>query len=563
MKSISINNTKFVTGLNWEDLPTVTSKTLNAEIKKLLKAKNNIYGCKHFRGNNRQIGFADKTYYNQVSLAIALMKSFEEQKSGLFIRQVDQLNYWICLITEKGNFSKEFEGIYSDTETHLKIEEAVELGYHLIIEEYQLDAIEKEFSLENYSVDIENHDFESKLKTYKKSSEDTITELKVGNKQIIMQSVKIGVTILVLGASYEFLYKYDPLYQEIYDQQFSGSVTSAEQAYKKKLKVATKNQSQDEFSNLGKKIVVNRMESNVYSKEEIYNYMKNFNDKLPLYLVEWEFSSYEYSKNIKDNEAKFTLNYTRIKDSTGYYDEVRNELDKLIKNEIKPLRYKLVEGTNTATDISYDIYFKEPKITAIENLADKQKRLAENKNKIEKSIKKNKDEVAKLESSIEELGFYDKRFGGKLEEIKENIITSSQAVVKGYKDLTKLNEEANSKQIVVPKEYVSGSSNELINLAQQNPGLDWKNLKIVKLPDPKNTKKIKPVKGKEAEPELKAYANELGFEINSKSNITSGIENSKVAIDLIKKSWININSFSYKVNNETWTIKGEGYEEEK
>lgn len=563
MKSISINNTKFVTGLNWEDLPTVTSKTLNAEIKKLLKAKNNIYGCKHFRGNNRQIGFADKTYYNQVSLAIALMKSFEEQKSGLFIRQVDQLNYWICLITEKGNFSKEFEGIYSDTETHLKIEEAVELGYHLIIEESQLDAIEKEFSLENYSVDIENHDFESKLKTYKKSSEDTITELKVGNKQIIMQSVKIGVTILVLGASYEFLYKYDPLYQEIYDQQFSGSVTSAEQAYKKKLKVATKNQSQDEFSNLGKKIVVNRMESNVYSKEEIYNYMKNFNDKLPLYLVEWEFSSYEYSKNIKDNEAKFTLNYTRIKDSTGYYDEVRNELDKLIKNEIKPLRYKLVEGTNTATDISYDIYFKEPKITAIENLADKQKRLAENKNKIEKSIKKNKDEVAKLESSIEELGFYDKRFGGKLEEIKENIITSSQAVVKGYKDLTKLNEEANSKQIIVPKEYVSGSSNELINLAQQNPGLDWKNLKVVKLPDPKNTKKIKPVKGKEAEPELKAYANELGFEINSKSNITSGIENSKVAIDLIKKSWININSFSYKVNNETWTIKGEGYEEEK
>lgn len=563
MKSISINNTKFVTGLNWEDLPTVTSKTLNTEIKKLLKSKNNIYGCKHFRGNNRQIGFADKTYYNQVSLAIALVKSFDEQKSGLFLRQVDQLNYWICLITEKGNFSKDFEGIYSETETHLKIEEAVELGYHLIIEESQLDAIEKEFSLDNYNVEIENYDFESKLKSYKKSSEDSITELKVGNKQIIMQSIKIGVTILALGAGYEFVYKYDPLYQEIYDQQFSGSVNSAEQAYKKKLKVATKNQSQEEFSNLGKKIVVDRMESNVYSKEEIYDYMKNFNDKLPLYLVEWEFSSYEYSKNIQNNEAKFTLNYTRIKDSTGYYDEVKNELEKLIKNEIKPLRYKLVDGANTATDISYDIYFKEPKITAIENLAEKQKRLADNKNKIEKSIKKNKDEVSKLESSVEELGFYDKRFGGKLEEIKENIITSSQAVVKGYKDLTKLNEEAHSKQVVVPKEYVSGSSNELINLAQQNPGLDWKNLKVVKLPDPKNTKKSKPVKGKEAEPELKAYANELGFEINSKSNITSGIENSKVAIDLIKKSWININSFSYKVNNETWTIKGEGYEEEK
>lgn len=563
MKSISINNTKFVTGLNWEDLPTVTSKALNAEIKKILKAKNNIYGCKNFRGNNRQIGFAEKSYYNQASLAVVLINSFDEKKSGLFIRQVDQLNYWICLMTEKGTFSKDFEDIYSEAETHIKIEEAVELGYNLIVEESQLEIIKKEFSLDNYNIEIETYDFESKLNSYRKNSSDSIIELKVGNKKIIMQSVKIGATILILGAGYEFLYKYDPLYEQIENQEFSSSIGAAENLYNKKVKSSAKNQSQEEFSNLAKKTIIDRMASNVYTKDEIYNYMKLLNDKLPLYLVEWEFSSYDYSKNSINNEAKFTLNYTRIKDSTGYYDEVKTQLDKLIKEEIKPLRYKVVEGGNTATTISYDIYFKEPKITIVENIEEKQKKLKASKDKSDKEIKQLKGKVSSLESSIIDLGFYDKRFGGKLEEIRDEISDGSQAIVKQYKNLTKIIEESDSKKIEVPKDYINGSSNELINMAQQNPSLDWKNLKTVKLPDPKNAKKPKVVKGKEPEPELKPYANELGFEISSRNNISNGIENSKNAIDLIKKSWININSFSYKVNNETWTIKGEGYEEEK
>lgn len=556
-----INNVKYVTGLNWEDLPTVNSKALNGEIKKLLKEKNNIYGCKHFRGQNRQIGFAEKSYSGQVSLAIALIKSFDEEpQSGLFIRKIDALNYWVCLINDKNNFSSEFEGIYSDRDTHSKIDEISDLGYTFILEASQAEEIKQEFSLEEYSVDIIEYDFEKRLKEYRKVPEDTILELRTGNKQIIKKSIQIGVLILAVGAGYKFVYEIDPLYQEILDQEYSSDMRTAEQNYKNKTKASKVNQKQEEFSNLGKKFIVDKMESNVYTKQEIFQYMKDINEKFPLYLVEWQFDNFEYTKNPVNNESKFTIYYKKIQNSTGYYDEAKRKLQDIIKNDLKPLRYNVVDVFDNGDTIAFDVYFKEPKITIIENMEEKRKKADEEKTKIEQEINQNKDAVASLEGSVEQLGFYDKRFGSALEDIKDNIETTSDSVKKSYKKLLDIEEGLRNKKIEVPSKYIVGSRNELINLGQKNPGLNWRNLEVVSIPDPRNINNNGNAKDKEV---IKPFAKELGFEISSQSEISSGIDNSKTAIDLISKSWINISSFNYKIDDETWKIKGEGYEEQK
>jgi hypothetical protein len=547
--NISLSGSEYAVGLEWEEIFLSKSTNINQEIKSIAKAKNKEYGCKITTDGKLQIGLARSNSKNLPVAACLISKALEDT---LFVKKVNNVDYWVCLVQSDKLISNGKEGVFGREQLFELIDELSLLGRLNITcsdedkkEIFAEDNINYEFniiSLEDIVADV-------------RKTQDDIVNIIVKEGGLVKKALLAVAIAAVLGGGYYFLFTEDQLYTDIVNQELSAPLSAKEKQFQKIMKENQAAIADSLYNNSGKKMLKEKIETNIYSKHEIYQHMKDLYETYPLYFYEWEFDSIQFQKSEDNKDIKFSVVYKRINDSVGYYNEIKEKALELANSKFKLYNVTAYPGDLGNNIIIIDHYFKKPvEIKSGQSEAELIAKLDAEKKKAEKDIKAIKGRISETEYNVSEnLGFISKKFGSAVQEAADSIEADVSKGVKIYDKLIKSYKNSGQEEIVIPESYYSGNKNEFLNLTQRNSFYQWRDEKKANFlpPAPADKKRLETFK-----PFVKIW----GFTMNSEDYSTQGVESIRRAVDILDKTDISIYTLNYKVDNESWYIKGELYE---
>lgn len=551
ISTIKINDIDYAVGLEWEEITKGSShKNLEEKIRQKAKERNRELGCILKKEDGLiQIGFGKQNTKGLVSIAAIVSK---EIKDALFVKKINNIDNWICYVDSKGLIIDRKEGVFSDNEL-LDIIDELQMISDLTVycsEEDKNNLFREGFD----NLNVLNISIEDIIERNKKTSDDTIN-LIVSKSNLKKNIITIGIISAILGGGYYFLFTDDQMYLDIVNQELSSPISQKEKQFNKTVK---ENQAKVEAviaRNAGKKMLLEKVETNIYSKEEIYKNIQKLYEVYPLYFFEWQLDNIQFVKSEDNKDIKFSVVYKRIEDSIGYYNEIKEKSLELANKSFKLYNVVAYPGDLANNIIIIDHYFKKPvEIKSGESEQEKIAKLEKEAKDAERQIKRIKDNISEIEYRISnETSFIDKKFGSAVEEAAEEIETNVTKAVKLYDNIIKKYKSQNQEEISIPDQYYSGKKSEFLNLAQQNSFYQWRDDKQPILLPPPPTDKAKQAL---YQPFVKVWK----FNMNSQDYSTQGVPSISRAVDVLNRTDISIYNVNYKIENESWYIKGELYE---
>lgn len=550
IRTIKIKDVDYAVGLEWDILENVPNKDLINRLSTKAKSKGKDYGCVIKKDNGTfEVGFAKQNVKGMPALAAILSK---ELKEVLFVKKINNIDNWVCNLDSRGLIVDQKEGVFSDKDLFDLIDDLSILGQISIVcskEDYE-SLFKEDFS----NLTFTHIDLEDIIDRNKKISDDVITTIvkKSQLKRNILTAIVLGT--IASGSGY-YLLTDSQEYIDIINQEHSIPLDSKDKKFKKLIKDNQVKLASRLSMNAGKKLLLEKVNTNIYTKSEIFSHIKELYENYPLYFYEWELDNIQYVKSEDNKDVKFSVVYKRIEESIGYYDEIKEKSLELANKNFKLYNVIAYPGDLGNDIIIIDHYFKQP--LKLKDESDDEEALAKLEKEIkvaERDIKRIRDVIGEIEYKVSgELSFIDKKFGSAVSEASEEIDSNVTKALKIYDVIIKKYENQDQSDIVVPEEYTNGSKINLLNMAQKNSYYQWRDDKqAILLP-------IEPVE-KEKQLNYKAFAKVWKFNLNSKDYSTQGVSSIERAVDILSGSDISIYNVNYRIENESWYLKGEMYE---
>jgi len=538
--SIPIDGIDYAVGLEWEEIIITKSTNINNEIKSVAKRKNKDSGCKISTDSKIQIGLSRPNTKNMPVAACFVSKAL---KDTLFVMKVNNIDNWVCYVNSEGLVVDGREGIFGREQLIDIIDELSILGT-LKIACSEADK-EEIFSEDSLDYDFNFISIQEILGLNKKTSDDVVSLL-VKEGSLISKLIYGAVICGIAGAGYYLFFTEDQLYIDIVNQELSIPLNAKEQAFEKVYKENQAKIAESIYQNSGKFMLREKVESNIYTKKEIYEHMKELYETYPLYFYEWEFDSIQFVKSDDNRDIKFSVVYRRIENSIGFYSEIKDKIIELAKSKFNLYNINAYPGDLDNNVIIIDHYFKKPaELKEDQPELEIMNKLDADKKKAEKQVESIRSRITETEYRVgTELGFFARKFGSDVQDAADEIEGDVANGIKIYDKLIKTYKNSGQKEIVIPESYYSGNKNDFVNMTQRNSFYVWRDEKQPKyLPPPPSERE------------------KLGdFTMNSSSYSTQGVGSIERAVDLLDKTDISIYTVNYKIETETWYIKGELYE---
>lgn len=547
--NIPIGGVDYAVGLDWEEIPITKATNINNEIKAVAKRKNKDNGCKISTDTKIQIGLSRPNTKNMPVAACFVSKAL---KDTLFVMKVNNIDNWVCYVNSEGLIVDGREGIFGREQLIDIIDELSVLGTLKV-------ACSEEDKIEIFNDDGLDYDFNiitiDEILTLHKKTSDDVVSLLVKEGSIVRKLIYGAVVCGVAGAGYYLFFQEDQLYLDVINQELSIPLTAKEKAFDKVYKDNQAKIAESIYQNSGKFMLREKVESNIYTKKEIYAHMKELYETYPLYFYEWEFDSIQFVKSEDNKDIKFSVVYKRIENSIGFYSEIKEKIIELAKSKFDLYNITAYPGDLDNNIIIIDHYFKKPaELKNNQSEMEIMSKLDKDKKKADKQIEDIKSRISETEYRVStDIGFFAKKFGSAVQEAADEIEGDVASGVKIYDGLIKNYKNSGQEEIIIPESYYSGNKNDFVNMTQRNSFYIWRDEKQPKyLPSP-------PV-DREKLANFKAFAKSWDFTLNSSSYSTQGVGSIERAVDLLDKTDISIYTVNYKIDNETWYIKGELYE---
>lgn len=548
LRVIEIDGVKYATGLQWESFNYDGSTRLDMEINNLSRNTGKEWGCRILHTNDKkQVGFASKDLKGYVALGAILARRI---KDALYIKRISDDEFYICFLDEKGLIQSSFEGIVDSTEfiKSLQLISNANSDLNIVIsnEDHELIFDDED----NYNYNIKS--FDEIIQNYRKTTDDVIDKVVYENKKA--KYIASGVAVLILaGAGYLVFSKPKTEYDEIINHEIASSLDKKVDILKKFMANERPNIERNTYINQGKIVLKNKVETSIYSKQEIIQAIQSIFDNYPPVLNEWQFTQIRFDKMKNDSDIKFSIVLVRIKDSFGYYTEAENVIKELSK-KLPLFDIKIFPADTSNNIIVADLYFKQKKEVISENeFKDKITKLNTEQNQILSDSQAALSTISEKEADVEQnTNFFQKRFGSHLEEIAEEIGSTVNTQTRKIDNFIKRYNEIKTYNVDVPYSYSEGNRLELLNLSQKTSFYNW-SINSTGIPMPEKDQNDK-------SENYDYYARSYEFTINPDDINTKGFAGLYNVISIIDKPYYNIYGIQYDINNEQWSIKGEMYE---
>ena len=550
ISNIKINDIDYAVGLDWEVIENVSKKDLEDQLNAKAKSKNKDYGCIIKKEDGTiEVGFAKQNVKGLTSLAAIVSK---ELKEVLFIKKINNVDNWICNLDSRGLVIDGKEGVFSDKDLLELIDDLELLGKISIVCSKQDHEVIFDTGFEH--INFTHIDLEDIIERNKKTIDDNIN-LIIRTSTLKKNLITLIILGTVLGSGGYYIFTDSQTYLDIVNQELSAPLDSKDKKFKKMIKENQAKLAAKMSMNAGKKMLLEKIESNIYTKKEIYSYIKDLYEVYPLFFYEWQLDNIQYVKSEDNRDVKFSVVYKRIENSVGYYNEIKEKSLELANKNFKLYNVVAYPGDLGNNIIIIDHYFKKP--LELKQNASEQEQLEQLEKDIkdaERDIKRVRDYIGEVEFRVSnELSFIDKKFGSAVEEAAEEIETNVAKASKIYDTIMKKYSNQDQSDITVPEMYFNGKKSDFLNLAQQNSFYQWRDDKQPILLPPAPTEKAK-------QATYQAFVKVWKFNMNSQDYSTQGVSSIERAVDVLNRTDISIYNVNYRIENEAWYIKGELYE---
>ena len=564
-KIINFKGNDYNVGVDWI-LHDGNKNIVRNKIKDTLKLKKyDGYGSKIDNDKKSiQIGYSNKDAKGTISLAKFLASKKEFSNSLVLLKFGDEFSderYWMCAITKDGFIENGSDSLYSKDDFVTAVNSYVTLlnisdDYKIMIPDvdtYHMNEIVGD-DLDGFK--IMKFDADEALSGSTKGF--TIDLVYSAKMETFRQITMLGLLGAVATSSYFFVYLENDLYHEIVGQKISSPYYDSKSAYTNFVKKQDKKLAKS-YKNEAKKEIL-KEQIKTYSNKEVHQYISDLSEMFPLFLVEWELTDVSY-KNLKNESGEYVENfsvfYSRISDSYGNTPQFKKYASNILKsNNIND--YKFINTSKSVDKVEISLNFKDRPVFNIES-ENIQKNVKDNIKQLEKELKSYTNEIDAIESDTVELSFFDKRFGGELNNKKNEIESLISSIQRIYKEMKKERSKLELEDVFIEPEKISGRKVDVLSMMQSYSYYSWKSSNKSKFfPQPK---KRLTRKNKET---LNYYASSTNFEVSDASNIDiiglDGLNTILTSEELLNKPYIKIQNVSLKIENEKWKIKGEYYE---
>ena len=583
--NIKLDGIEYAVGLDWIECS--KGENLKYIHKRELKLRGDNV-VTYEADNNIIIGYAAESQLDKTSLACATALY---ERDCLYVYKIDSLNrFWLNYVAPDGRLGSSMSDVLleasdvidiisqlliiisSDPSNKLRIYSNADS-----IKELQ-DTLTDDLKLSIFGdnrILIQSFDIQS-ISTGKFGSISRINKVTKGRSISTLGLLALSIGLVVSGAGGYAVMSGEPeAYENLTSSVFSSSVSKKEAEFKKLIDGKERSIFNSFNLNRSAKELVNLVESNIYTFDEIINDLDLIANAFPIYLVEWQNNKVAFIKD-DDLKIKYQVPYNRIKDSFGVYNEVEYEIKEIINDIDKDYKEYIIKPTDSGKNsLVVDIEFKKPFI--LDNTYD----IDSAKLKYTNDIKKTDGEIKKLISGIKsietqafDLGFFSKRFTSKLDELVNEAESLSKKAIGKIKDKEKIhNTTFKVNEIKIPEDYYSLNRDLFLDLMQKNNHYNWtlseKSLtipKIIKVESvSKKTKSKSSKKSKTVvEVALEPLVREIGYSwdstVSSKVGNTIGIDGLRKLKELINNKSITIKSIEYNFNTQNWVLNGEFYE---
>jgi hypothetical protein len=577
-KVIDYKGSRFVVGLDWKEFSASKPKIIKNKIKTTVaRNKYDGFGVKISTDKTKeQIGFSNKKNKGISSFAKVFANNSDFYGS-LVICKISNEEYWTVSITEDGFIVTGQDSFYNEDDFVETVGDFLQIEGDkinvFVVEDY-FDEVEE--LLVDYIEDTELQSFDVDVAIANGIKSTEIEQVYNASVDNLKQLGMLGATAALAAVGYFYIYQesstYHGIVNEEYSQVFKSDYSKFVRGMKKKNKTVAPTDTKSLLLNAKKEISESHMTT--YSNEDIFNNMDFLFNNFPLYLVEWELIDINYINTGKKEE--FRIAYKRIPNSFGFKSQFEEEINKILKTGSfgeYQINYPDVKADTAFINFTFKPDFRKAEIARLEEIAKmksekteskKNKKQVEHENLTKEEYKKKLEKIKKRIEQVEydtmELGFFDKRFGGTLEENEELI---SKYVRDGKKIFKEIEQNEKKKDVVVETkddfnyDILGGSRSKMLSMMQKYSYYTWsESSKSIVYP------KIK--RGIKAEEGFKPFARMFEFGVGVGGNIDvigmSGLRTILLNDNILNKPYIIIKEINFNLNSEVWSIKGETYE---
>jgi hypothetical protein len=536
------------TGLNYGLLVENDDNVLNTHNEEDSKTKSALLALTSDENRNTYIGghlvsnkIKDAAFFTQVA-------NEEEDGTNLF---------WLCAISSTGRVIAEYDTIVEENELAQRISDLQSFSIDLEI-----------YSPQEYFRIFPDHDVKA-LELRELTKDIDIQKYlaidlrkKVNYPLMIASIAALSITSYML---YEYVYKENPVLDDI------SSGILYEDVYAKQSKVVSDNKklksknsmSQNEYSSLASRQLKEIFDRQFYSKEDVLKNISGMVDVLPQFLVEWELKQISYNRN------EFLFLYQRIEGSSGTFNQMKVELNKILKD--KNIDHEWLGANEELTQASFRINFdSQIEKIYLNKKSNEQSKLSGEKDPTENNfteIVNIKKTIYEYENEAKMLSFIDKRWGSKPNEIQESIMAQTSLIngeinkIKSIYKKEKDVKERLQRDDLRGSQYYDTYYNSFLNKSQLHQSyLIGIPVKLSVLPFINiEKKKSKRRRGKEKSVELRPLVNVYEFQIKSKESST-GLDQVEEAMRIIDNKSIIYFNVDYNIKTNEWAIRGNMYE---
>lgn len=555
-KIVKYKGNDYAVGLIWKEINGEKPSVIRGRLRDTInRQKYDGFGVKiEAQKTKIQVGFSSKKAKGIRSLA-HVFAGKDEFKGSIIIAKIKDDLFWTVGITQEGFITAGQDNLYSTSDFIDTIGGELQLGddVNLFIAEDCIDEVEDLLINSLDDIEVNSFDIDITLSGSLKASEIG----SVYNKTIdtLMQGAVFAATGAALTLGYMYVYKENPLYNQIIDEEISESFMVKYGAHKKALKKKKKSSNIDQAGmEVMAKTEILKSRNATYSNDDILNYIDDLFNMFSVYLVEWELESISFQNSA--NAEYFTIKYSRISDSYGFKQQLEDEISKIFeKKGIAKSQYSLGYGSSKGDVLLVNVQFKAAKEFVLGQGEVNQDEFAAEKDKLNKKLEKVKKTIGAYQDSAIDLGFFDKRFGGTLSDMETSIRMEVNKGNKIFKEIKKLNKEFSTQEIEFDESLIGGTRSEMLSMMQQYSYYSWS--------EASNSKQFPKVTSRSKNP-VPAYANAYEFVVNPGGNMDvlglKGLKDIILNDKLLNKNYVKIKEVRFNLSNEVWEIKGETYE---